>query len=551
MAKKPTRNQENDNNSQNNNEKDKNQSGNTDNKNTDDKAQNAEVITIEKPYGLCGRCGWKPDGNKSYKNYCPMCKKTGTLIIHKSKSNSGKTTKQTEISCRGPGGCGADFCGKCGDELDGTHRSKLTPADGQIGDSPTGESETSAVGGTAIMIPDKTFYGLINQICGAADAIFIPANNLAYLLTFKDYYKYREENDDLIPIITPKDVIDSSIEYEWDTQGFYNSIEVTYNGGKLKYKHDTLIAQYGENTFYYEFPNDDYETAKAKAAALLSAHVRDYGTDIKLTCLYNENITVGGWVKIQKSILNTTNKMEQNVTKKVKHAGTIEDMYEMMQDNIYGDKKVYQIYKKDKVETNQTEYELFFVQGYSIRWSKKYTMTMDIHLKYGPDTPNDPINATIGVGGVATGGGSAGDSSGVAGDGSMTEDQINALASKVKYVHMGSGHDPEKGFKNLTKDYKGDCYDITAGLYYAFNFKAGIKARDVAAASNSSRSGTHHCCQIEKNGEWIYPGFYDNCTRDLGVNSQMRAGKIDVTREPPSADGKIPGYCATSKKKWP
>ena len=433
MAKKPKNTQNNTQNSGNNTENNDNQSGNT---NNNDASQNADIITIKNPYGLCGRCGWSPEGDKSYKNYCPMCKKTGTLIIHQSRSNSGKKTAQEEVSCRGPGGCGADFCGKCGDELDGTHRSKLTPADG-TGSSPTDAGDSTGVGGgSAIKIPDKTFYGLINQICGAVDAVFVPANNIAYLLSFKDYYKYREENEDLIPTITPKDIITNSIETEWDTQGFYNSVEVKYNGGTLKYKHDTLIAQYGENTFYYEFKNDDYETAKAKAAALLSAHVRDYGTDIKLTCLYNENITVGAWVKVEKSVLNIENKQPSNKTKKVNHAGTIEDMYEMMQDNIYGDKKVYQIYKKEKVETNQTDYELFFVQGYSIRWSKKHSMTMDIHLKYGPDTPNDPVNATIGVGG-GSGGGSAGGTGGTV-SGDLITEEIRTLVASI----IGNETDP-------------------------------------------------------------------------------------------------------------
>lgn len=139
-----------------------------------------------------------------------------------------------------------------------------------------------------------------------------------------------------------------------------------------------------------------------------------------------------------------------------------------------------------------------------------------------------------------------GDSSGL-GDGSMTEDEINALSKKVRYVHMGSGHDPKKGFKNLTKDHKGDCYDITAGLYYAFNFKAGIKARDIVAKSSQSNSGTHHCCQIYKNGKWVFPAFYDSCTSLLGINRQMRAGKIDVARDAPDENGNIPKYT----NKWP
>ena len=42
----------------------------------------------------------------------------------------------------------------------------------------------SATGGGAVSIPDKTFYGLIKQIMGAVDAVFVIANNMAYLLSF-------------------------------------------------------------------------------------------------------------------------------------------------------------------------------------------------------------------------------------------------------------------------------------------------------------------------------------------------------------------------------
>ena len=138
------------------------------------------------------------------------------------------------------------------------------------------------------------------------------------------------------------------------------------------------------------------------------------------------------------------------------------------------------------------------------------------------------------------------------GDGSMTDADITKLAKKVRYGGMGSGHDPEKGFKNLTVDHRGDCYDITAGLYYAYNFKVGIPARDIVSSSKHSKSRTHHCCQIQKNGSWVFPDFYKYCTTDLKVLSNMRNGDFDVAREPPSSDGSIPRYCAKCKKRrWP
>ena len=40
------------------------------------------------------------------------------------------------------------------------------------------------------------------------------------------------------------------------------------------------------------------------------------------------------------------------------------------------------------VEIEESEYELFFVQGFTCRWDKKNALVMDVQLKYGPDTPD-------------------------------------------------------------------------------------------------------------------------------------------------------------------
>ena len=162
-------------------------------------------------------------------------------------------------------------------------------------------TNNNSVGG-AVKIPDITFYGLIKQIIGAIDGMFSIANNMAYLLSFQDMFEYRTKNDADIPIIEPSDVIYDTVKKDWTTAGYYNSVELTYSEGVLKYGHDELIKQYGEHTFYYECPEDDYETAQAKAQALLAAHIRDYSTDIELQTFYNPNITAGSWIKVHKSI---------------------------------------------------------------------------------------------------------------------------------------------------------------------------------------------------------------------------------------------------------
>ena len=281
----------------------------------------------------------------------------------------------------------------------------------------------SATGGGAVSIPDKTFYGLIKQIMGAVDAVFIIANNMAYLLSFKDVYEYRNQFDKFIPIIEAKDVLRDSLVKNWSTDGYYNAVEVSYADGIIKYQNDVLVKQYGENVFYYEFPEDDEETAKAKADALLAAHIRDYSTNIQLSVFYNENITEGSWVKVNKTLTQISGKtlreIEQDKLKEkgnkisTKHKGvTIENLIEktITQDDIT--KTIQTITDEEgnvfDIEIDKSEYELFFVQSYTCRWDEHNSLIMDLELKYGPDTPEDPINATIGVGGISSGGGAVG-----------------------------------------------------------------------------------------------------------------------------------------------
>ena len=279
-----------------------------------------------------------------------------------------------------------------------------------------GGTTDSGIGG-GILIPDKTFWGLIKQIMGGIDGLFIIANNMAYLLSFKDYYEYRDKYDEFIPILETSDILDNTIEKGWTTDGFYNVVEVSFEGGIIRQQHDVLVEQYGEHVWYYDFPEDDEETAMAKADALLSAHVRDYALDIRMSVVYNPNITAGGWLKVPKTITKVTkgeqDKQDQKTgteaeKKEKKRKEDIIDMTEMVSimqemspNNKYSIKTVSN--NKDEeyeVMTEESEYEIFFVQGYSLVWDSEHAPIMDIHLKYGPDTPEDPVNATIGGGGV-------------------------------------------------------------------------------------------------------------------------------------------------------
>ena len=311
-------------------------------------------------------------------------------------------------------------------------------------------TDNSNVGG-AVKIPDVTFYGLIKQIMGATDSLFVIANNMAYLLSFKDIFKYRDKFNKHITKIKTSDVISDTMEKNWSTDGYYNSVEVEYSEGTIKYSHDALVKQYGENTFYYDCSGDDYETAKAKAQALLTAHVRDYSTDINLKIFYNPNITVGSWVKVDKTLTQIQGKTRKEAQQdKIKQKGKKVDtkrkginITNITKEIVQKDNQRKAIYhitdekgNKTDVEEEQSDYDLFFVQDYACKWDKNNSLIMNLHLKYGPDTPEDPINATISTGGGSNANGAAG---GQYGDDNFTIFDICVANNKKILGHYSGG----------------------------------------------------------------------------------------------------------------
>lgn len=97
---------------------------------------------------------------------------------------------------------------------------------------------------------------------------------------------------------------------------------------------------------------------------------------------------------------------------------------------------------------------------------------------------------------------SGNEDSDASGDGSMSESEAWEWAEKVPYNHGTSTHDPKEAFEKLDNGTGADCYSLTAALYYIFNFKVGIKARDICYHSPYANSGSHHTIQLYRNGSW-------------------------------------------------
>lgn len=507
-----------------------------------------------------------------FENKCAHCGKPALMWGWKWSNDPEKVQKfdgtdgvaEGHIYCvQSEGGCDADYSIEGNEHINGS-TAKLTVVSG-----PTQSSEDEAQklssgqlacdgstaggsnsqGGGAVLIPDKTFYGLIKQMCGGIDGLFVIANNMAYLLSFKDIYEYRDKYDEFIPKIEAQNILSNSLDKNWSTDGLYNTVEVTYADGIIRYQNDALVQQYGQNIFYYEFPEDDEETAKAKADALLSAHIRDYGFDIYITTMYNPNITEGAWIKIPKKIANVSgfsrdeyeaqksakdNTQVGLVTKK--HKGvTISDLAEIISETEWGDKKYIEKITDEnnetyEIEVEKNEYELFFVNAYTLRWDKNHALIMDLHLKYGPDTPEDPENATIGSGGASSGSASAtgGESAdinefvqkalkGVPNDErSKAEAIYKAMVAIVRYAYYGCSH-----YSTAS-----ECLQNAAHLNCADSSRLGRACYSAGGLQSHVVSGPNHFwVEVKINGSMVASDVTGSegcaCVRPLG---QVYAG---------------------------
>ena len=386
---------------------------------------------------------------QSFYNYCPQCTAVGKL------ENNPKGVGEGEITC---GACDADYCICCG----GCKASSTSCSDSSIALIPSGSAgsgtQSTGVGSTYIKIPDKSFWGLIKQICGATDSIFTIANNCVYLIQYRDLFNYADKFKTDINTINKDNIARDNIQESWVATGFYNTVVIDDD---IKVSYDELVNLYGESAYHYYLDNstkadgsendtsksedlaENEMTARAKGIALLAQHVRDYGMGLKFTTLYHPGITPGSFVRVDNPIrINKT---------------ADEDTINNVDDVKYSDKQ-----RNNDVETKEN-LEQYFVQGYTIKWNHKRSLRMDVELKYGPDTPEDPVNATITFSGGTTG--SSGDTCNLSDYGPCTNGHTHATTIYNMTVNNNTKITPTGSLGTPTAD--DYCQIGVAGTNYA------------------------------------------------------------------------------------
>ena len=148
------------------------------------------------------------------------------------------------------------------------------------------------------------------------------------------------------------------------------------------------------------------------------------------------------------------------------------------------------------IEIEKKDYEIYFVQGYRFRWTPKHAPIMNLHLKYGPDTPEDPVNATIGTGTVQTGG----TSSGTSGSAMYGDDcfgvEISQLYGDHRIPHDGSG-----GIEYATQNPPSDT--MTSGrCKQGSKYEQEVAGKTAEEAFYIASSKFKYCCYADNCGKY-------------------------------------------------
>ena len=333
------------------------------------------------------------------------------------------------------------------------------------------------------------YEDIMNNIGAAIDAQFFIVDTTVCFVSFNSLMAM-SSSEAIVKSVQPRieswQLQDDSFELDVNQYGYYNTVIIKYKNGTLKRSFDDLVRVYSEIPVTYEDKELDYEGAQLKAQALLSAHVRDFGMQVRFTILYTGKITVASFVKVQNPLTMSES--------------------------------------------------LLYVYGISVRWSAEgQTLTCDMDCRYGPENPDNPEIPEVGLGYTGGSQSSSGVYTGnVPADvaqaakmicGNLTDPTAKGAAiynwvdQNVTYkFYYESEHSPTEVLQGKIAN----CWD-TAMLIYEMCTAVGVKCEVHNGTFTFSSGSTygHLWNKIEQNGQMVFA--------DTGRTNQNPLGQMNGT----------------------
>ena len=187
---------------------------------------------------------------------------------------------------------------------------------------------------------DYTYEEVLHNIVSSIDAHFFIIDTTVCFMSFNALLAQSQIiQKNIIPTIEFWQLQEDSYELDLNQYGYYNTVYVKYKNGIVRKSYDDLVRVFDEIPITYNEPKLDYQGAMLKAQAYLSAHIRDFGMELKATILHTGKIIPSTFIKLQNPLTMSEG--------------------------------------------------LFFIQGTSIQWSSdNQTLICDLDLRFGPENPD-------------------------------------------------------------------------------------------------------------------------------------------------------------------
>lgn len=290
---------------------------------------------------------------------------------------------------------------------------------------------------------DYTYEEVLQNIASAIDAHFFIIDTTVCFMSYNALIANSQIiQKNVVPEIDFWQLQEGSYELNINQFGYYNTVKVKYKDGIVTKRYDDLVRVFNEIAITYNEPKLDYEGAMLKAQAYLSAHIRDFGMELKATILHTGKIIPSTFIKLKNPLTMSEG--------------------------------------------------LFFIQGASVQWSAdNQTLISDLDLRFGPENPDNLEIPEAGVSYSKSGGTSSSGSVKVHGGnvsanvkqaaqemiGDLTDNDSKVLAIYNwvdKYVKYELYTESHYSSEEVLQKKRANCWD-TAHLIYALCSAVDIK----------------------------------------------------------------------------